>query len=163
MLPSKGWSWTLSQYIKHPFNRAFLPKKQLNYFWVPDELGSQIVLRICPGYQIFRIFWQIQVSKSLTRVTSNKVTPIWAIFKHFFLHIWGVLCTVNVPNFNLCQATLKNELQSCHRWFRTYSGAFWIGAKKVDFFSHISMAPIFISGVIVLQNRVHSPSGIYSL
>ena len=42
---------------KHPFIRAFLPKKsKLKIFWVPYELGSQIVLRIYSESQIFRIF-----------------------------------------------------------------------------------------------------------
>ena len=34
------------------------------------------------------------------------------------------------PNFDWCQTKLKIELESCRRRFRTYSGAFWIGAQK---------------------------------
>ena len=46
------------------------------------------------------------------------------------------------PTFDLCQTKLKIELESCRRRFRTYSGAFWIGAqKKLNFFSGTSMAP----------------------
>ena len=46
------------------------------------------------------------------------------------------------PNFDQCHTKLKIELKSCRRRFRTYSGAFWIGAqKKLNFFSGTNMAP----------------------
>ena len=45
------------------------------------------------------------------------------------------------PNFDRCHTKLKIELESCRRRFRTFSGAFWIGAqKKLIFFSGTSMA-----------------------
>ena len=65
-----------------------MPKKsKLKFFWVPDELWSQIVLRIYSESQIFRIFWPIWVSRSLAQDMGNRVTPIWAIFKQFFAQI----------------------------------------------------------------------------
>ena len=73
---------------KHPSIRAFVPKKRnLKFFCVPDELGSQIVLRIYSESQIFRIFWPIWVSRSLARDTGDRVTPIWAIFKQYLAEI----------------------------------------------------------------------------
>ena len=69
----------VSQYIKHPFNCAFMPKKRkLKFFWVPDELGSQIVLRICSEYQFFGIFRPFRLSRFLARDMSNQATPISA-------------------------------------------------------------------------------------
>ena len=56
----------------------FAKKSKLKFFRVPDELGSQIVLRICSEYQIFRIFWLFWVSMSLARDMSNGATPISA-------------------------------------------------------------------------------------
>ena len=62
---------------KHPFKRAFMPKKsKLKFFWVPDKLGSQIVLRIYSESQIFIIFWRFWVSRSLAWDTDNRATPI---------------------------------------------------------------------------------------
>ena len=68
----------VSQYIKHPFNCAFMPKKRkLNFFWVPDELGSQIVLRICSDHWSFRIFRPIWVPKSLAWDMAVKAGLVW--------------------------------------------------------------------------------------
>ena len=44
--------------------------------------------------------------------------------------IKGCFVTGKTPKFNVCAATLKIELESCRRRFRTYSGTFWIGAQK---------------------------------
>ena len=62
-------------------------KSKLKFFWVPYELGSQIVLRIYSESQIFRIFWPFWVSRSLARDTGDRVTPIWAIFKQYLAEI----------------------------------------------------------------------------
>ena len=71
-----GWSWPFLLYIKHPFLSALLPKNsKVKLVWVPDELGSQIVLRIDSKYQILRIFWHIGVSNSLACYISDQVTP----------------------------------------------------------------------------------------
>ena len=44
---------------------------------------------------------------------------------------------------------LKIELESCRRRFKTYSGAFWIGAqKKLNFFSGTSMAQSNVHGAL---------------
>ena len=89
---SNGQQFTLNSGVfpvtKHPFKRAFMPKKsKLNFFWVPYELGSQIVLRIYSESQIFRIFWPIRVSRSLARDMGDQVTPIWAIFQQYLVEI----------------------------------------------------------------------------
>ena len=58
------------------------------------------------------------------------------------------------PTFDLCQTKLKIELESCRRRFRTYSGAFWIGAeKKLNFFSGTSMAPSNVEYVTIRCNQ----------
>ena len=57
----------------------------------------------------------------------------------------GVLCYVKVHNFDLCRATLKIELESCRCWFRTYSGALQIRAKKVDLFLGSVWPPLLSS------------------
>ena len=68
----------VSQYIKHPFNCAFMPKKRkLKFFWVPDELGSQIVLRICSDHWSFRKFRPIWVPKSLARDMAVQASLVW--------------------------------------------------------------------------------------
>ena len=59
------------------------------------------------------------------------------------------------PNFDLCQTKLKIELESCRRRFRTYSGAFWIGAqKKLNFFRGPVWPPLmFINILCFLECR----------
>ena len=62
---------------KHPSIRAFVPKKSnLKFFCVPDELGSQIVLRIYSECQCFRIRRPFRFWKSLARDMGDRVTLI---------------------------------------------------------------------------------------
>ena len=60
------------------------------------------------------------------------------------------------PNFYLCHTKLKIELESCRRRFRTYSGAFWIGAqKKLIFFRGPVWPPLVTKHISFLYQRYH--------
>ena len=64
----------------------------------------------------------------------------------------GCFVTGKTPKFNVCAANLKIELESCCRRFRTYSGAFWVGAqKKLIFFRGPVWPPLlFRSSLFIL-------------
>ena len=52
---------------------------------VPDELGIQIVLRIYTESQIFIIFWQFRVSRSLARDITNQFL-FWSIMEDSMIY-----------------------------------------------------------------------------
>ena len=70
---------------------------------------------------------------------TQKNLSLLVLAKNLFYR--GVLCTAKGPNFDLCQTKLKIELENCHRRFKTYSRALWIGSQKSSIFSQIIMAP----------------------